>query len=111
MGRECGNHERYTNTIVGSPFGYTVTLTGGCGTITATGTITVINCSITLSSALGTDAQTVCNNTPIVSITYATTGATGASFAGLPAGVNGAWEPMWLPSVVHPQRRVRLIIQ
>jgi hypothetical protein len=35
--------------------------------------------------------QTVCVNTPISPITYNTTGATGASFAGLPLGVNGTW--------------------
>ncbi len=78
-------------TTVGSPFNYTVTLTGGCGVITATGTITVVACSITLSSAPGTDAQTVCNNTAITNITYATIGATGANFTGLPAGVTGSW--------------------
>ena len=84
-------------TISGSPsvgpgtFNYTVTLTGGCGAVTATGTITVFNCSITLTSAAGTDAQTVCNNTSITDITYSTTGATGAAFSGLPSGVNGNW--------------------
>ncbi len=83
-------------TIDGTPtalgvFNYTVTLTGGCGIITATGTITVVPCSITLTSAAGTDAQTLCNNTPIINIAYATVGATGASFAGFPAGVNGTW--------------------
>ncbi len=91
-----GNWAGNVVTISGTPtavgtFNYTVTLTGGCGTITATGTITVFNCSITLTSAPGTDAQTVCNNTPITNITYSTTGATGASFAGLPAGVTGNW--------------------
>ncbi|MBC7535933.1 MAG: proprotein convertase P-domain-containing protein, partial [Ferruginibacter sp.] len=71
---------------------YTVTLTGGCGTITATGTITVTaNNTITLSSAAGTDAQTKCINTAITNITYTTTGATGATFSGLPTGVSGTW--------------------
>jgi hypothetical protein len=84
-------------TISGIPtvsgiFNYTVTLTGGCGNITATGTITVItNNTIVLTSAVGTDSQTLCINTPLTDITYATTGATGATFAGLPAGVTGTW--------------------
>jgi hypothetical protein len=84
-------------TISGTPtaagtFNYTVTLTGGCGTITATGTITVtaIN-TITLTSAAGTNNQTRCIDTAITNITYATTGATGATFSGLPAGVTGNW--------------------
>ncbi len=77
--------------MVGSPFNYTVTLTGGCGTVTATGTLTVVTCSITLTSAAGTNAQTVCNNAPITNIIYTTTTATGATFAGLPAGITGAW--------------------
>lgn len=75
-----------------SPYTYTITLTGGCGTVTASGTITVNpNNTIALSSAAGTDSQTVCANTAISNITYATTGATGATFSGLPAGVTGAW--------------------
>ncbi|MBK8611566.1 MAG: hypothetical protein IPL84_16905 [Chitinophagaceae bacterium] len=74
------------------PFSYTVTLTGGCGTITATGSITVTaNNTVILTSAAGTNAQTVCISTPITSITYATTGATGATVTGLPAGVTGSW--------------------
>jgi hypothetical protein len=81
-----------TPTAVGT-FNYTVTLTGGCGAITATGTITVnpLANTITLTSAAGTNAQTVCKNTPITNITYATTGATGATFSGLPASVTGVW--------------------
>jgi hypothetical protein len=35
--------------------------------------------------------QTVCQNTAITTINLATTGATGATFAGLPAGVTGTW--------------------
>jgi type IV secretory pathway TrbF-like protein/cold shock CspA family protein len=46
---------------------------------------------ITLTSAPGTDSQTVCVNTPITPITYSTTGATGATFSGLPAGVTGTF--------------------
>ncbi|MQP53850.1 peptidase S8/S53 subtilisin kexin sedolisin, partial [Flavobacterium sp. LMO9] len=40
--------------------------------------------------ASGTN-QTVCINSAITNITLATTGATGATFAGLPAGVTGSW--------------------
>src|SRR6185436_8142376 len=39
----------------------------------------------------GTNAQTVCINTAITNITYSTTGATGATFSGLPTGVTGNW--------------------
>jgi hypothetical protein len=73
-------------------FSYTVTLTGGCGNVTATGIIIVQpNNTITLTSATGTDNQTVCVNTAITPITYSTTGATGATFSGLPAGVTGTF--------------------
>jgi gliding motility-associated-like protein len=74
------------------PFTYTVTLTGGCGVITTTGTITVTpDNTASLTSPIGTDAQTVCINTAITNITYATTGATGATVTGLPIGVTGLW--------------------
>ena len=39
----------------------------------------------------GTDSQTLCTNTALTDIRYATTGATGATFTGLPAGVTGSW--------------------
>ena len=96
-------------TISGTPsvsgtFPYTITLTGGCGNITKTGTITVTaNNTITLTSAAGTDNQTVCINTAITNITYSTTGATGATFTGLPAGFTGHGLPMWLLSAERPQ--------
>jgi hypothetical protein len=76
----------------GSPFNYTIPLTGGCGNVNATGTITVTPANtITLTSGAATTSQTVCVNTAITNITYATTGATGATFSGLPAGVTGSW--------------------
>jgi len=46
---------------------------------------------ITLTSAPGTDNQTVFVNTPIAPITYSTTGATEATFSGLPTGVTGTF--------------------
>ncbi|HNX89695.1 MAG TPA: hypothetical protein PKH58_11470, partial [Paludibacteraceae bacterium] len=81
-------------TISGTPtvsgaYTYTVTLSGGCGVISTTGTITVTpNNTISLTAG-GT--QTKCINTAITSTTYSTTGATGASVTGLPAGVTGAY--------------------
>jgi hypothetical protein len=45
--------------------------------------------AITLAS--GSTTQTLCQNTPIATITYNTTGATGATFSDLPSGVNGSW--------------------
>lgn len=44
--------------------------------------------TVTLTSAAISDTQTVCNNTPIVNITYAI-GGTGANVTGLPDGVTG----------------------
>jgi hypothetical protein len=57
-----------------------------------TRTVTVNpNNTITLTSAVGTNAQTKCINTAITNITYSTTSATGATVTGLPAGVTGSW--------------------
>ena len=87
-------------TITGTPsvsgvFNYTVTTAGPCVNTSASGTITVnANSTITLSSAAGTDNQTVCINTPIINITYAIAGGgNGASVTagGLPAGVTGSY--------------------
>jgi len=61
----------------------TQTATSNAATLTVTP-----NNTISLTS--GNVPQTVCINTAISNITYNTTGATGASVTGLPAGVTGA---------------------
>ena len=85
-------------TISGTPsasgiFNYTVTTSGSaCANLSANGTITVNdNSTISLSSASGTDNQTLCALNPITNITYAIggLGVTGAGVTGLPAGVTG----------------------
>lgn len=48
-------------------------------------------CSNTLTSGAGTNNQTVCLGTGIGNITYVLAGATGATIAGLPAGVTGTY--------------------
>ncbi len=92
-----GNWSNNVFTISGTPsvsgtFTYTVTTLGGCGTASATGTVEVLPANtIALSSSSGTDLQTVCIDTPVTNITYATTGITGATVTGLPSGVTGSW--------------------
>jgi hypothetical protein len=85
-----------TITINGTPnssgiFNYSIPLTGGCGSVSASGTINVTaNATITLTSAGGTDAQTLCINSLLTNITYTIGGSgTSASVTGLPSGVNG----------------------
>ncbi|MES2647629.1 MAG: T9SS type A sorting domain-containing protein [Bacteroidota bacterium] len=72
---------------------YFVRYVGTCNTTTcATVTVNVVQAStINLTSASNTDAQTGCINTAITNITYATTGASGATVSDLPAGVTGSW--------------------
>ncbi|MCB0380078.1 MAG: hypothetical protein KDD24_02395, partial [Flavobacteriales bacterium] len=83
-----------TITISGTPtasgtFNYSIPLTGGCGTVNATGTITVrANNTVTPASS----SPTLCINTAMTNITHTTTGATGIGAAtGLPAGVTANW--------------------
>jgi hypothetical protein len=83
-----------TITISGTPstsgtFNYTIPLTGGCGTVNATGTITVTAAN-TVSGPSST--PTVIYNTAMTSITHTTTGATGIGTpTGLPTGVTATW--------------------
>jgi len=69
----------------------TIPSTTGCDSV-ITLTLTVdSNNTITLSSASGTNGQTVTVGTTITNITYSTTGATGATFSNLPTEVTGSW--------------------
>jgi hypothetical protein len=84
-----------TITIIGTPtaagtFNYSIPLTGGCGTVNATGTITVTPDN-TVSAA--SSSPTLCINTAISpAITHTTTGATGIGApVNLPAGVTATW--------------------
>ena len=86
-------------TITGTPtvagiFNYSIPLTGGCGIVDATGTITVIANN---TAGVASSSPTLCVNTGLTDITHSTTGATsiandgvlGAN--GLPAGVSATW--------------------
>ncbi len=72
----------------------TYTISGGCGgEVSAVFELTVnLDNTITLSSNPETTDQEVCQNSAIQEIVYSTTGATGASFTNLPAGVTGSWD-------------------
>ena len=65
-------------------------IAGNPGFINFSVTVNPIN-TVSRTSAVGTTTQSVCINTPISNITYATTRATGAIFDGLPAGITGSW--------------------
>ena len=92
--RNTSTNEVHTYTTPGN---YTATLVvetgGGCSSTIFQFPITIsADATVTLTSAIGTDNQTVCINNPIVNITYAI-GASGnnATVSGLPAGVTGSY--------------------
>ena len=81
-------------TISGTPsssgtFSYNIPLSGGCGCVNATGTITVIApCAVGAAST----TPTLRVNTALTPIMHTTTSATGiGSATGLPSGVSAAW--------------------
>jgi hypothetical protein len=81
-------------TISGVPtvtgvFNYQIPLTGGCGTVSASGQITVLSNNTSIASSA---SPTVCLNTAIPEVTFQTTGASGIGIpTGLPTGVSAAW--------------------
>lgn len=73
---------------------YYCEISGSCGNATSnvSGAIVVLpENTISLSSGIGSDGQSVCEGLMIAEIRYTTTGVTAASFSGLPAGVSGNW--------------------
>jgi hypothetical protein len=89
-----------TITISGAPssqgtYNYNIPLTGGCGSVNATGVIIANNVTpgtptntVTIASSM----PTTCIDTKINNITHTTTGASGiGSIIGLPAGVMASW--------------------
>ena len=70
---------------------YTVVGTGGCSDVSATKSIIVKdNYTISLSSVLESDTQTVCLNTAIDPIEYTITDAIGVTTQNLPNGINAS---------------------
>jgi hypothetical protein len=88
-----------TITISGTPtvsgtFNYSIPLTGGCGSVNATGTITVNSVNATPANTVSSSSSTPsgCINMVLTDITHITTGAKGiGSATGLPPGVKAAW--------------------
>jgi gliding motility-associated-like protein len=69
--------------------GYYVIGTNAAGCTSTSNTVTITATpQNTIASGVN---RTTCRNTAMSSIRLATTGATGATFAGLPAGVTGSW--------------------
>jgi hypothetical protein len=89
-----------TITLSGTPsasgvFPYTIQTTGtgsGCF-VSSNGTITVNGPSIGLTSAIGTNAQSVCPNQAITNIVYTLSSgtATNATVTGMPSGITGSF--------------------
>ena len=79
-----------TPTLVGT-YNYSVTTSGGCGSVTLNGTINV-SPNVTMNLTSGSNNQTVCINTAIATIAYTTgNGATNVTSSGLPSGVTGVY--------------------
>jgi PKD repeat protein len=65
---------------------------GGTDVESKTGYVTILaDNSLTLSSGASSAAQTVCVHTTISNIVYSTTGTTGVTITGLPAGIATNW--------------------
>ena len=71
-------------------YGYTITTTGSCLNTSLSGTITLNpDDELNITSAVGTDAQILCETEPLVDIVYEFSGgASSATVTGLPSGVN-----------------------
>jgi sugar lactone lactonase YvrE len=73
-------------------YNYSIPLTGGCGAVSATGSIVVTNSGTGNTAGAASSTPTLCNGTLLTNITRSTSGATGIGAAtGLPAGVTANW--------------------
>jgi len=63
----------------------------GCSSSPATGTVTLLP-SVSLNLTSSNNLQTVCINSPITNIVYASTNATSVNVSGLPSGVSGSFD-------------------
>ncbi|QEC66767.1 T9SS type A sorting domain-containing protein [Panacibacter ginsenosidivorans] len=94
-----GSYNAGVFTISGVPtaaagtYNYTINTTGTCTQKSANGSITIKpDATISLTSFTGTDAQALCNNSPISAITYVIAdGGTGAVTTGLPSGLTSSY--------------------
>ncbi len=76
------------NDFVYTPF---LTSPATVNAVVACASVPTVSNTISLTSAVGTNAQTICLSGAITPISYNTTQATGATITGLPAGVTGSW--------------------
>ena len=82
-----------TSALSSTTYFRAIVTSGSCSPANSSGVVVTVtpDNSMTLSSAAGTDSQTVNVNSSITNITYSTTGATGATFSGLPTSVSGSY--------------------
>ncbi|MCX7744396.1 MAG: gliding motility-associated C-terminal domain-containing protein, partial [Flavobacteriales bacterium] len=74
-------------------YNYTIPLTGGCGSVSISGVITIIpENTIQLISQPLTDYQFICEGQSILTIIYQITGTTSYSITGLPNGTNAVFD-------------------
>src|SRR5205814_2916152 len=84
------NPGNVTPTLAGT-YTYTVTYTAPNGCPASSQVTVVVNPVPTITLTSGNNNQTICQGSAIANITYSTSGATGVTVTGLPAGVSGVF--------------------
>ncbi|ESU27360.1 hypothetical protein FLJC2902T_20650 [Flavobacterium limnosediminis JC2902] len=80
-----------SNTVGAHSYTATSSTASTCTSSAVVGVTVSANRTVALSSAVGTDAQTVCADNAITAITYAVGNASNATVSGLPTGVTGSY--------------------